>query len=247
MIVENGSVTMDLDLNRLNGTGAMTGKLETVRFAVAANSFFSILVFNDLLRGPEQGSMALIPQNSTTLPAALSAAFNQLTVEKLPSTQPFDLAVRDAKTGLTFFNIQGDQYGYDANAQLLSLNGGRLVISREFANALGRPSDAGSEAGKISIGAAMQPIEITQLVDRAPISVVMPPLRSAAGAQAPAQAQGPTPLLGTSRAWNSSMLPLEPRSASQREQTLVTTATSQSIGLHCLIPITRSFRKISIA
>jgi len=88
MIVENGSVTMDLDLNRLNGTGAMTGKLETVRFAVAANSFFSILVFNDLLRGPEQGSMALIPQNSTTLPAALSAAFNQLTVEKLPSTQP---------------------------------------------------------------------------------------------------------------------------------------------------------------
>ena len=148
MIVENGSVTMDLDLNRLNGTGAMTGKLETVRFAVAANSFFSILVFNDLLRGPEQGSMALIPQNSTTLPAALSAAFNQLTVEKLPSTQQFDLAVRDAKTGFVFFNIQGHQYDYDANAQLLSLNGGRLVISREFANALGRPSEAGSEAGK---------------------------------------------------------------------------------------------------
>jgi len=98
MIVENGSVTMDLDLNQLNGTGAMTRKLETVRFAVAAKSFFSILVFNDLLRGPEQGSMALIPQNSPTLSAALSASLNQLTVEKLPSTQQFDLAVRDAKT-----------------------------------------------------------------------------------------------------------------------------------------------------
>ena len=42
----------------------------------------------------------------------------------------------------------------------------------------------------------MQPIEITQLVDRAPISVVMPPLRSAAGAQAPAQAQGPDVIVG---------------------------------------------------
>ncbi len=139
---------MDLDLNRLNGTGVMTRKLETVRFAVAAKSFFSILVFNDLLRVPEQGSMALIPQDSTTLPAALSASLNQLTVEKLPSTQQFDLAVRDAKTGFVFFNIQGHQYDYDANAQLLSLNGGRLVISREFANALGWSSEAGSEAGK---------------------------------------------------------------------------------------------------
>ena len=52
MIVESGTVTMDLDLNRLNGIIAPTQKLETLRFAVAANSFFSILVFNDLLRGP---------------------------------------------------------------------------------------------------------------------------------------------------------------------------------------------------
>ena len=55
MIVESGSVTIDLDLSRLNGITATTQKFETVHFAVAANSFFPILVFNDLLRGPEPG------------------------------------------------------------------------------------------------------------------------------------------------------------------------------------------------
>ena len=64
MIVENGSVTMDLDLNRLNGISSASGRPAALQFAVAANSFFPILVFNDLLRGPEPGSMALIPQTS---------------------------------------------------------------------------------------------------------------------------------------------------------------------------------------
>ena len=65
MIVENGSVTMDLDVNRLNGIGSVPGRPTTLQFAVAANSFFPILVFNELLRGPEPGSMALIPPGST--------------------------------------------------------------------------------------------------------------------------------------------------------------------------------------
>ena len=55
MIVESGSITMDLDVNRLNGVRSVPGRPTTLQFAVAANSFFSILVFNDLLRGPEQG------------------------------------------------------------------------------------------------------------------------------------------------------------------------------------------------
>ena len=61
MIVENGMVTLDLDLDRLNADGSLAAKVVQLRFAIAANSFFSILVFNDLLRGPEQGSMALVP------------------------------------------------------------------------------------------------------------------------------------------------------------------------------------------
>ena len=60
MIVENGSVTMDLDLNRLNGISFALARPATLQFTVAANSFFTILVFNDLLRGPDSGSMARI-------------------------------------------------------------------------------------------------------------------------------------------------------------------------------------------
>src|SRR2546425_12289342 len=39
MIVASGSVAMDVDLNRLNGVNSATAKRETLRFAVAANSF----------------------------------------------------------------------------------------------------------------------------------------------------------------------------------------------------------------
>src|SRR6184192_4894742 len=100
MIAQNGSVTMDLNLNRLNGIGSGLQTTVTLQFAVAANSFFTILVFNDLLRGPDHGSMALVPQNSApALPVSLGASIRQLAVEKLPSGAAFDLAVRDEKTG----------------------------------------------------------------------------------------------------------------------------------------------------
>src|SRR5215471_20665168 len=61
MIVANGTVDIDLDVDRLNADGSLAAKVEQLRFDVAANSLFSILVFNDLLRGPQQGSMALVP------------------------------------------------------------------------------------------------------------------------------------------------------------------------------------------
>ena len=55
MIVENASVTMQLDLNGLNGTKSLVARPVTLQFSVAANSFFPILVFNDLLRTIEPG------------------------------------------------------------------------------------------------------------------------------------------------------------------------------------------------
>src|SRR6266511_2225525 len=180
MIVESGSVTMDLDLNGLNGSSSLVARPVTLQFAAGANSFFSILVFNDLLRGSEPGSMALVPQAEVSDPGysilagALGASLKQFVVEKLPSAEASDLAVRDGNTGFTFFNVEGHQYNYDANAKALSITDGRLLISKEFANALGRPSDAGATAGKISIGVAMQPIEIERLVNGELRSVVMP-------------------------------------------------------------------------
>src|SRR5439155_2268542 len=215
MIVENGSVTMNLDLNRFNAISSVPARATTLGFAAAANSFFTILVFNDLLRSPEPGSMALALQSSSpagvnaagySLPAALSSSLNQLVIEKLPADAAFDLAVRDGKTGFTFFNIEGHQYDYDPNAQSLSITGGNLLVSQEFANALGRPSDASATVGKISIGTTMQPIEIRKILNGEIQSVIMPPLRGlprrseaqmgVAGADAPTLVAGPDVIVG---------------------------------------------------
>src|SRR5215831_17161698 len=197
MIVESGSVTMSLDLNRLNGISSSPQQTVALQFTVAANSFFTILVFNDLLRGPEQGSVALVPQQSIMVPSPLAASINQLVVEKLPSGEAFDLGVRDAKTSFTFFNIEGHQYNYDANAQLLSIAGGKLLVSKEFANLLGRPSDAGATVGKISIGANMQPVEVQTIVNGELTSVVMPPLQRVAGPGTPTLVAGPDVIVGS--------------------------------------------------
>src|SRR4029077_8914772 len=62
MIVENGSVTLNLDLNGLNGSNDLTKRPVTLRCAAGTNSFLPILVLNDQLRGLDPGSIALFPQ-----------------------------------------------------------------------------------------------------------------------------------------------------------------------------------------
>ena len=108
LIVASGTVTMDLDLDRLKGIGSETqeSKRDSVRFEVGPNSFFTILVFNNVLRGPEPGSMGLIGGNSRILPEPLNASSNQLVIEKIPSGEPFDLVVRDGKTGFVFSTLK---------------------------------------------------------------------------------------------------------------------------------------------
>src|SRR4029453_9037441 len=235
LIVENGSVTLDLDLNGLNGSSSLVARPVTLHFTAPANSFFPILVFNDLLRAAESGSMTLVPQNTaggevnalgySTLPAALRASLGQLAIGKMDSDAPVDFVVRDSKSGFVFFNVEGAQYDYDANAQLLSITGGRLLISKGFAEALGRPADAGPKVGKLSIGAAMQPIEVQPLVNGEPKSVVMPPLRATAGADAPTLGRGPEWMLGIWRKWPNLEI-METSSGWELERPLVTTVTS---------------------
>jgi hypothetical protein len=174
MIVANGNVAMDVDLSRLNGFAP--GKLERLNFAVAPGSLFTIAVFNDALRGPQGGSIGLIPQNSAALPAAMTTSLGRLVIEKIVSSEAFDLVVRDGKTGFNFFNIEGNIYNYDARTKSLGIEDGRLLISTEFAAAMGRPVDAGAVAGKISMGGAMQPIEIQTIVNGAVQSAIMPPV-----------------------------------------------------------------------
>ena len=186
MIVENGSVRMDIDLNRLNGINSLAATPFTLQFAAAANSFFPILVFNDLLRDHEPGSIGLMLQDSPapavnapgySLPTTLAASLTQLVIEKPAPDAAFDLVVRHAKTGFTFFYVQGHHYDYDVKAQLLSITAGQLLISKEFAKSLGRPSDAGTTVGKISIGATMQPTEVTHVDENSNVkSATLPAL-----------------------------------------------------------------------
>ncbi|HEV7682951.1 MAG TPA: Calx-beta domain-containing protein [Pyrinomonadaceae bacterium] len=180
MIVANGSVALDVDLNQLSGRKSRS-QMRSLRFDATPNSFFTILVFNGELRGLERGSMTLIPQAEADLPAVLSASYHQLTVDSTAWGEPFELVVRDAKTGFVFFNIEGHQYNYAPNQKSLAINNGRLLLSKEFAAALGRPSAVGSVVGSISVTANMRPIEITQVVNGDPTSSVMPPLEPAAG------------------------------------------------------------------
>src|SRR5262245_16212482 len=87
LIVESGSVTMQIELGELSGHAQSTSRtLSELRLVVAAKSFFSFLVFNDRPRGAEHGSIALVPDGSVLpegIPAALGTSLNQLVVEKL--------------------------------------------------------------------------------------------------------------------------------------------------------------------
>ena len=181
LIVASGSVAMNVDLNRLNGTRKRQSRQTELRFEAERDSFFKVLVFEDQLRGPEPGSMKLIPQNAASLPEKLNASYGQLVIENLSWGGPYELVVRDAKTGFVFFNIEGQVFDYNPMEHALSVDMGRLLISKEFAVELGRPSDAGSVVGQIAIKAIMRPIEITQLVNGEVISDVLPALTPETG------------------------------------------------------------------
>ena len=177
MIVATGNVTMDLNLDRLKGIRSETEEsiLVPFRFEVSPDSFFTVRVFNEVLRGPEPGSIQLIWGNARILPEPLNGSSNQLVVEKVRSGGPYDLVVRDGKTGFVFFNVEGHQYDYDAAGHLLSLKGGRLLVSEGLANKLGRPGETGLNVGEMSISTSVYPIEITTVVNGVAQSSTLPP------------------------------------------------------------------------
>jgi hypothetical protein len=173
MIVASGSVSMDIDLNRINGVTS-TRKLETLHFGVGPASFFPVLVFNKVLRRAQTGSMALVRQNNVALPAVLTASLNRLTIEQAHPGETFDMVVRDATSGFVFFNIEGNLH-YDANTQQLGIQGGRVLISEALANNLGHPREAGTQVGTISIDTAVNPISTSTVVNGKVESSILPP------------------------------------------------------------------------
>jgi len=174
MIVSSGNASLALDVSRLNG-GSSSARTSTINFMVQPDAFFTILAFNGEFRGALPSSMALTPQNMVAVPARLNASLNQLVIESLAWGGDFELAVRDAQSGFTFFNVQGQHYNYDANDHSFGIDSGRLLLSPEFAAELGRPADANVVVGTLNTNATMRPIEITQMENGDVKSNSMPP------------------------------------------------------------------------
>ena len=106
MIVENGSVTLNVDLNGLNGSNDLITRPATLQFAAATNSFFSILVFNDQLRGARVRARSRWSRRAGRFPCSplcwrpLSSSSSSKNF--LPSRRSTWLCVT-AKTGLHVF------------------------------------------------------------------------------------------------------------------------------------------------
>lgn len=180
MIVSDGSVTMDINFDRLNGGAAKRSRKaepnQPLRFNAEQNSFFTVVVFNNELRGALPGSMPIIPQNFVNLPAKLNASISQLVLEKTPVGEPYEFVIRDSKTGFLFFNVEGHEFTYDANDHTLNIKDGRMLISNEFAAELRRPADAGAIVGQLTVKTTMRSIEVTQVVEGEVTSNVLPPV-----------------------------------------------------------------------
>lgn len=176
MVPANGSVLMNLDLNRLNGSRAKNARpnIADLRFNVDGDSFFSIVVYNNELRGFLPSSMGILPQDSAILPTKLNESFQRLVIESTPPGEAYELIVRDAKSGFVFFNIEGQELSYQPNGRLLLAQGARLLLTSEFASALGRSAEAGTIVGKISFSTVMRPIEVTEVVNDEVVSSVLP-------------------------------------------------------------------------
>jgi hypothetical protein len=178
MIVNDGSVTLNVDLGRVKANtskgsaAARESKSTELRFDVQHDAFFTVLVFNNELRGPIPSSMGLVPQNAEALPARMNAS--QMILESTPWGEQYELVVRDAKTGMVFFNIEGHSFDYDPSNHQLSIAQGRLLLSKEYADELGRQADANSVVGTISMAVTMKDIEVSQIVNGETTSDAMP-------------------------------------------------------------------------
>jgi hypothetical protein len=175
LIVTNGSAVLDLDLNKLNGTNVDTkdSRSAQIYLDAAADSFFSIKVFNGELRGPMPGTLPLAAKNSADIPLRFGNSLGQLSLEKV-TWGDYELMIRDAKSGFTFFNIEGHTFDYDPTARAFSIGNGRLLLSKEFADGLGRPKDAGSTVGTFTLTSSMKQIEVAEIVDGEVASDTLP-------------------------------------------------------------------------
>src|SRR4029077_7843025 len=121
LVIGTGTLSLDLNLNQAADLPvANSTKSDPLQFSLAPDSFFTIVVANDVFRSARPGLVNLIPQNTANLPAPLSASLRQLVLEKAEAGAAYELVLRDNQ-GFVFFNIEGQAYEYDASKNLLGI------------------------------------------------------------------------------------------------------------------------------
>lgn len=179
MIVANGTVSMSIDAAKLNG--ATRGRTGDHTFTVQPNSFFTAVVYNNELRALLPSAMDLNSAGDRAPIAALQNAWSTLAVESLPFGEGNELAINDASNGNRFFYIEGGLLDFDGATDHLTIRGGRLVLTPEFATTLGRTSQEKLVVGTVNIDLNMTPIEITQIDNGEATSSSLPPTGNDAG------------------------------------------------------------------
>lgn len=194
MVAADGTVAIEFDLTRLNGKAPRSrkGTQNTLRFDVSPDAFFTSIAFNDEFRGNLPGTLKLVAKNSIPLPSKLSESHSDLVVETLPWGGQYEMVIRDGKTGFVFFNVVGQQFDYVANERKLTINGGGLLFSEEFAAELGRPGDTTTVVGKINIETTQTPIEVTHIVEGETQNTSLPPTQNPEAGNVP----GPDVVVG---------------------------------------------------
>ncbi|MBL8181108.1 MAG: hypothetical protein JNL64_05800 [Blastocatellia bacterium] len=164
MIVAQGRASIDVDMTKLYATKSRQMR-NTVTFDVEPDSYFKVLVFNGELRGTLPSSMNIKSADIASLPGSFASSRDQIVLESLPFGGDYELAIRDQRSGFTYFNIQGQEPNYDPSTKVFSVRNGRLILSPEYAAELGRPTAAGTHVGDINFDVDLRPIEVTRIVN----------------------------------------------------------------------------------
>lgn len=171
LAVASGNVSVEIDTNKLNGVEARPQN--TASSFTVGEAMFTIITFDGEMRATLPSAMEIAAE--TDLPATLEESRSDLVIEAMMPGSPYELVLRNAATGFTFFNIEGHQFDYIPASHSLRIFGGRLLVSDDYAAQLGRPKLSGSTVGTIEMNATMRVLEITQIEGGKAISSTLPP------------------------------------------------------------------------
>lgn len=173
--ISSGSVAMNVNLAQLSRGAKVSSRAAQVplEFSAKDNGSFDIIVMNGELRGALPGTVALLPNSTPSLPAKMAASYQDLVLESLPFGGDYELAIRD-QSGFTFFNVAGAGFTYQPETRAFGFADATLLVSPDFAQALGDQSLAGKTVGTLTVSTEMRPIEVTQVVDGEVTESVLP-------------------------------------------------------------------------